>query len=98
MHSQFELNPEVSEIDFLTASDKMQAEFYDQYDSFKRRELLKQNETWIEIQYWSDNGPEKHIQKAFRASETCMAFMGMIKMDSIKAFHLNQVRIHDGTN
>ncbi|MHA2389910.1 MAG: hypothetical protein ACXACW_14420 [Candidatus Hodarchaeales archaeon] len=46
-HSQFALNTEFSEADFLTASDKMQDEFYTKHDSLKHRELLKTKEnTW----------------------------------------------------
>jgi hypothetical protein len=106
-HSQFVLKPEVSETDFLTASDKMQDEFYAQHDSLKRRELLKTKEnTWIEILHWSGNGPAKHIQEAYWASDICMAFMGMIKQDSFKALNLKQVRalnlkqvrVHNGTD
>jgi hypothetical protein len=106
-HSQFALNPEVSETDFLLASDKMQDEFYSKHDSLKRRELLKTKEnTWIEILHWSGNGPAKHIQEAYWTSDTCMAFMGMIKKDSFKALNqeqvktldVKQVRVHNGTD
>ena len=49
-HSQFALNTEVSEADFLMASDQMQTEFYSKQDSLKHRELLKTKEnTWIEV-------------------------------------------------
>jgi hypothetical protein len=93
MAHKFKLNPEVSDTNFLSASNKMQDEFYEQYDSFKRRELLKGNDnTWTEILHWSGDGPAKHIQEAFKDSEICMVFMGMIKLDSIKALDLNQVR------
>ena len=48
-YSQFALNTEVSETDFLMTSDKMQDEFYSKHESLKRRELLKTKEkTWIE--------------------------------------------------
>ncbi|MFX0207502.1 MAG: hypothetical protein ACFFDT_16060 [Candidatus Hodarchaeota archaeon] len=57
MAHSFELKPEISEVDFLNASDKMQEEFYEQYDNLKCRELLKINEnTLIEFQLWVD-GP-----------------------------------------
>jgi hypothetical protein len=104
-HSQFALNPEISETDFLMASDKMQDEFYAKYDSLKHRELLKTKEnTWIEILHWSGDGPAKHIQEAYWASDICMTFMGMIKQDSFKALNqeqakaldLIQVRVHNG--
>jgi hypothetical protein len=106
-HSLFALNPEVSETDFLLASDKMQEEFYSQHDSLKRRELLKTKEnTWIEILHWSGNGPAKHIQEAYWASDSCMAFMGMIQKDSFnaltqeefKALNVEQLRVHNGTD
>jgi hypothetical protein len=106
-YSQFALNPEVSETDFLMASDKMQDEFYTKQDSLKRRELLKTKEkTWIEMLHWSGKGPAKHIQEAYWASDTCKAFMGMINKDSfkalnqeqVKALDVKQVRAHNGTD
>jgi len=91
----FELNPEVSEADFLSASDKMQAEFYDKYDNLESRELLKLKNIWIEILRWEGSGPPKTMQEAFFSSKVCMAFMGMINMKSFKDHHLEQVRVHD---
>ena len=105
-HSLFELNPEVSETDFLMASDKVQNEFYSHHDSLRHRELLKtEDNAWIEALHWSGKGPAKHIQEAYWASETCMAFMGMIKKDSFKALTqeqvdtltFEQVRVHNGS-
>jgi len=96
MANIFELDANVSETDFLTASDKMQKEFYDQYDILKSRELFKEKNTWIEILRWEGNGPSKEMQNAYQASKTCMAYMGLIKMDSIKG-HLKQVRVHNKT-
>ena len=97
MANIFEINAIVSESDFLAASDKMQKEFYDQYDNLKGRELYKGEDTWIEIMKWEGNGPSKEMQKAYQASEACMAYMGMINMDSTKG-HLLQVRVHNNTN
>ena len=97
-YSQFEI--EVSEADFLTASDKMQKEYYDSVESLQRRELLRTDEkTWIEVLYWLDNGPTKDIINAFWANDSGKAFMGMIRQDSFKPLdsrpaNSTQVRDH----
>lgn len=91
---QFSLADNTQEDEFLSVSAKSDT-FLKKQKGFQYRSLSKiDDNSWLDIVYWSDLASAQQANAAFEKDEDCKRFMSMLNMDSIKmqkAYIVSQV-------
>ena len=81
---KFSLKPQVTDADFLQASEKVQT-FLGQWPGFQYRSVAKtESQQWLDVNYWENQTLLGNMDEAFSTHADCQAFMSMIDLDNME--------------
>jgi hypothetical protein len=88
---EFKLKKNIEKEDFLKAAYNMMNDLREQ-SGFLKRELLKEEENWVDIVHWDSLRHAKLAEKKILTLSKSLEFFNMIDKNTIKMNHFKKVR------
>lgn len=90
--SQFKLDEDVDEEEFIEAAQKAKTEFLEKQPGFMGRELLMGDDEWVDIVKWNTQEEAEAAMEKSNESEIVTDFVSMIDEESLEIAYLEPAK------